>query len=322
MKRFLGGFASSFFFVMSLQSGDWRVSPYFDTKFLTRYDEVSRALVQKEGAQEGFFMTEDAVSINYLWIKRPHARYTMVCCSGFWPGRKEGLATFYAMMPDDCNLLFFDARGHGKSGGKFLSRIWGYGSQEYKDVIGALHFAAKQQPCPLILYGVCAGAFHAVHAVLHLQERGMMHRALHIKGLIFDSGWSSMAEASHTAFASEVDGVLRKTFKEFPWLYRSTNAVASGVLSAAHFCIARPVLYWRRHELSLEDKVNMLDLPVLYIHAESDQYARIEPVKALAEHTPHATYWWIKEQSKHACHHLKLKEQYRDTLLGFIDGVF
>ena len=321
MKRFLAFIVAVFISVLSLHSGDWRISPYFNTKFLTQYDRVTKQLVEKEGLVEGFFLTEDNVSINYLWLKRPNARYTVVYCCGFWPGRKEGLATFYAMMPDDCNLLFFDARGHGKSSGRFLSRIWGYGSREYKDVIGAVHFAAKQQRCPIILYGVCAGAFHAAHALLHLQERGMLHHAMQIKGFIFDSGWSSMRDASRTAFASEVDGILRKRLKQSNWLYRSASAVVLGCVNAAHFCIARPVLYWRKNQMSLVDKIDLIDVPMFYIHAQGDEYAKIEPVKRLAEHTQQATCWWIEEQSKHACHHLKLKEQYRERLLSFIEGV-
>jgi len=304
----------------SLQSGDWKGSPYFDTKFLVQYDLVSQHLIHDEGFQEGFFLTEDTVSINYLWLKRPNARYTVVYCCGFWPGRKEGLATFYAMMPDDCNLLFFDARGHGKSGGRFFSRIWGYGAQEYKDVIGALHFAVKQQRCPIILYGVCAGAFHAVHAISHLQERGMLHHAMQVKGLIFDSGWSSIADVSQTAFVSELDGMVRRRLKQVDWLYRPISAITSIGVQAVHCCIARPVLSWRKKRMTLIDKINHLDIPIFYIHAEDDQYARIEPVKQLAKETKQATCWWISEPSKHACHHLKVKEQYRERLLDFIEN--
>ena len=321
MKRLLILTVASFISVLSILSGDWKDSPYFDTKFLVQHDLVSQHLMNDEGFTEGFFLTEDNVSINYLWLKRPNARYTVVFCSGFFPGRKEGLATFYAMMPDDCNLLFFDARGHGKSSGRFLSRIWGYGSQEYKDVIGAMHFAAKQQRCPIVLYGVCAGAFHATHALLHLQERGMLHHAMQIKGLIFDSGWSSIGDVSRTAFMSEVDGALRKRFKQSNWLYRTTRAVARVSVQSAHFCVARPVLSWRKKRMALVDKIDQLDVPMFYIHAQGDAYARIEPVQKLAEQTKQATTWWISEPSKHACHHLKFKEQYRERLLDFIEGV-
>lgn len=321
MKRLVPISCASILSVFLIQSGDWRNSPYFNTEFLAQYDQVSHHLRNNEGLVEGFFLTEDTVSINYLWLKRPNARYTMIYCSGFWPGRKEGLATFYAMMPEDCNLLFFDARGHGKSTGHFLSRIWRYGTCEYKDVIAAVHFAAKQQRCPIILYGICAGAFHAVHALLHLRDRGMLHQAMHIKALIFDSGWSSLDDVSRTAMISEVDEAMCKQFGKTSWLYESVGLVAKAGVNLAHFCIIRPVLYLRRDEITLADKIERIDVPIFYIHAQGDQYANIEPVKELAEHTKRATCWWISEPSKHACHHLKLKEQYRERLLNFIESV-
>ncbi len=307
-----------------LGADDWSNSPYYDTSFLRQYDSVCRALKEKEGLVEGFFQTEDHVSINYLWLKRPNARHTIVFCSGFWPGRKEGLATFYAMLPDDCNLLFFDARGHGKSTGKLFSRLWRYGFDEYKDVIAAIHWASRQQACPIIVYGVCAGAFHATHAILHLQERGMLHRWLRIKGLIFDSGWSSISEASRTAFASELNGFVYKKgmrlFKNYDVVQKTIKTLLEYGVNALHFCTVRPVLYWRRSQ-DLSGKMGQLDVSVFYIHAEGDEYARIGPVKKLAEQTKRAKHWWIKEPSKHACHQLKLKEQYRERVLDFIANV-
>jgi hypothetical protein len=142
---------------------------------------------------------------------------------------------------------------------------------------------------------------------------------MQIKGLIFDSGWSSIADVSHTAFVSEVDGIVRKRLKESNWLYRPMSAMAKGMVHVAHFCIARPILSWRKKKMMLVDKIDQIDIPMFYIHAQGDQYASIEPVQRLADHTKRATSWWISEQSKHACHHLKLKEQYRERLLNFID---
>ena len=86
---------------------------YFNTVFLSNYDKVKRHLINKDGFINGFLTTSDTIKINYLWLKRPTARYTVILSGGFWPGRKEGLATFYKLFPEDCNLLFFDARGHG-----------------------------------------------------------------------------------------------------------------------------------------------------------------------------------------------------------------
>ena len=321
LKKLFSVLLVCFLSIHAMPSDDWRQSPYFNTKFLVQYDAVCHTLIEKEGFVEGFFPTEDSVSINYTWLKRPNARYTMIFCSGFWPGRKEGIATFYAMLPDDCNLLFFDARGHGKSKGRFLTKLWQYGAHEYKDVIGAACWAHKQQKCPIVIYGICAGAFHAAHAVLRMQERNMLNK-LCVKGLIFDSGWSSIGDVSKTAFTSELNAFAykktRKWFKNYNTVYPPLSKVVRCGVNIFHTCIIRPALYWNK-QTELFDKIGDLSLPTFYIHAECDDYAKIEPVKRLASQTKHATCWWISEQSKHACHHLKLKEQYRDRLLHFLE---
>ncbi len=301
---------------------DWSESPYFDTTFLKQHDQVCRTLIEKEQFVEGFFSAEDKVAINYIWLQRPNARYTMIFCSGFFPGRKEGLATFYEMLPNDCNLLFFDARGHRESEGRFLSSIWNYGSHEYKDVVGAVRWAHKQKQCPIIIYGVCAGAFHAAHALLRMQECGILDR-YQVKGLLFDSGWSSIQEVCRTACTSELNSFARKKIKRLfaqdQRIYPPVSKTIDVCVNVAHFCIARPVLYWRKNKTDLVDKIGKLNVPIFYIHAQGDDYAEIGPIKQLARKTKHPTCWWISEQSKHACHQLKLKEQYYARLLDFIE---
>lgn len=311
----------SFLSVCAADIPDFDSSPYFNTKFLVQYDEVCRTLIEEEGFVEGFFSAEDKVAINYIWLKRPNARYTVLFCSGFWPGRKEGLATFYEMLPKDCNLLFFDARGHGASKGRCLSTLWRYGSDEYKDVVGAVRWAHKQQQCPIIIYGVCAGAFHAAHALLRMQACGILNR-YQVKGLLFDSGWSSIATACRTACSCKLNEFARKKIKSWftndQMIYAPVRKTIEGCVNIAHFCIARPVIYCCNNDLDLIDKVGKLEVPIFYIHAEGDEYAQIDPVKQLARKTKRATCWWISENSKHACHQLKLKEQYHARLLDFI----
>ena len=77
-------------------------------------------------------------------------------------------------MLSDCNILFIDARGHGKSEGSVLKNMWGYGKHEYKDIIAAIKFAHKKNDVPIILYGVCAGAFNSMHALLKLQKKNRL----------------------------------------------------------------------------------------------------------------------------------------------------
>ncbi len=323
-KRWYFGliFVSVFF---SANSQDWQNSPYFNTKFLSQYDAVAHRLITHDGFQDGFFTTEDGVSINYLWLVRPNASYTMILCSGFWPGRKEGLATFYAMLSDNCNILLFDARGHAQSTGRFWSQMWRYGCNEYKDIIGAVAWAYNQRSVPIVIYGVCSGAFNAAHAVLQMQKRNEINR-YNVRGLVFDSGWSSVAEVAHTALPSESERVLNKKIKTGSDMVNSllckmVLAVIRGGVTVGHYCFVRPISWGYKNQTDLIEKIDGISIPIMYIHAKDDTYAPIKAVKQLADKTPRKTCWWITQPSKHACHYLKFKELYRSRLLDFVQSV-
>ena len=301
----------------------WHESRYFNTQFLRKFNIVDQQFA-KEGFQEGFFQTSDDVLINYYWLKRPKARYTLILASGFFPGRKEGVASFYAMMPSDCNLLFFDARGHGKSTGRFLTTLWQYGCTEYNDIIGAISWAKKQADCPIILYGVCSGAFHAAHALTRLSKKEMQN--YDIRGLVFDSGWRSVIEIAKTGGWSEIEKILKKKYKDQSSnlkkiTYSLISNGAYGFLSVAYHLIIKPVLWFTKSTTDLQTKIAAISIPIFYIHAGDDNYAPIDGVKALADNTRQKKTWWIESPSKHAAHHLKYKHAYRTKMLAFIEDV-
>ena len=134
----------------------WEDSCYFDTNFLTDYNAVEQKLINKEGFREVCFSTQDNIKICGLLLERPHAKYNMIFCGGFYPGRKETLSTFFHMVPNNCNILFIDARGHGKSEGGFLTNIHQYGQHEYLDIVAAISFIDKNHylPNPIVLINV------------------------------------------------------------------------------------------------------------------------------------------------------------------------
>ena len=305
----------------------WELSPYFNTKFLTQYKWVTRRLKKVDGFVEGFFKNEDNQSINYLYLKRPDARYTILFCAGFLPGRKEGLASYYAMLPDDCNILFFDARAHGKSQGELI--LWKYGTQEYKDIIAATKFAHNQSNAPIIIHGTCAGAFHAAHAVLEMQRRDLV-TILNIKGLIFDSGWGNVKTTAYSSFhenaqsmllnkCAQLYGAKDKEKVKNRWLYKGASQLLHVTARALHSFVAKPILSIKEYQTKLSGKMSRIAIPTYFIHSTDDMEAPIGPVKQLAAQVKNKQCWWIDKPSRHACHNLKFKQEYKKNLLNFID---
>lgn len=318
-----------FFFMSSSTNEHFDNELLFDTQFLLQYEAVTNHL-KEHGFEEGFFKTKDGCNINYLYLERPNAAYTVILAAGWLPGRKEGLATFYNLLPESCNILFFDARGHGKSSGSLLKTTWIYGIHEYKDMIGAIDFIQERTNTPIVLYGVCAGAFNAAHALIHLQNTDRLQE-YNIKGLIFDSGWASVATASWTVIAAKANESIAKFWAKLygkkwkdvlhTYPYRSTAYVANKILSIIHSIGFFPAYALQNNKTNLFDKIDCLPIPILYIHSHDDEYVPIQHAKYLAKKSKHAHTWWIKKPSKHACHCLKHKEEYKEQLHYFLEKI-
>ena len=303
-----------------IETTSWDQSHYFNTTFLKQYDQVAQELIQHDGFQTGYLETCQDVRLHYLWKKRTNARCTVICCAGFWPGRKEGMATLYSLLPEDCNILLFDSRGRGKSSGGYYA-FWRYGMDEYKDVIAAIDFAQEKDSCRIILYGICAGAFHAAHAVAHEEKS-------RVCGLIFDSGWSSVSTASYTGFTGDMKkniGQVIKNSTAYPLIESLVARMGLGIAQVSmylfHTFLCKPTLYFYHNHTNLLEKINLIAVPILYIHAYDDDRVDIAAVKQLAKHSQKPHCWWIEKPSCHAAHHLKHKHEYRKKLIKFLDFI-
>ncbi len=308
---------------------DLDASKYFDTSFLSNYDLVAQALIKEEGFEEVFFLTPDNINLHGLLLKRPEAKYNIIMCAGFYPGRKEGLASIYTMLPQDCNIFLFDARGHGKSDGSFMSTIYKYGTHEYKDMIGALRFVHRLNKQPIIIHGTCIGAFHTAHAIITLQKNNLL-QYLNVKGLIFDSIPSSVIQMLSTPKNHLKEKVLPALFRSWythdskeqlkqRYLFRITNTLVSGIVSGIELFTTPSLKYYNTHR-HLHNKIHHIPCPILFIHSYDDNYTSIDHAKQLAQKTD-SVCWWINKPSAHAAHALKHKYEYQKTMNNFIQQV-
>lgn len=315
----------------SLAYKKWTASHYLNTRLLTNYKVVSTQL-KCEGFKEGFFSSTDGLAINYLYLNRSNATATIIICCGFLPGRKEGLASFYALLPDNYNILFFDARGHGKSDGTLLTTVWAYGQNEYKDILGAIDFAKEQADnCPIIILGLCAGAYHAARALIYLEEQHKIKDSL-VRGLIFDSGWGSVTASSHSAPLAKIHEIIAKqstallsvkNYREAQnnILVQAVSSIFTLCYSALHTIVFRPLFTLQEPTTNLFDKIHIISVPILFIHSYDDQYVPIANAQALAAKVARKKCWWIKSESKHGCHHLKYSKEYIQKLSAFLNNI-
>jgi pimeloyl-ACP methyl ester carboxylesterase len=303
------------------------MSRYRDTKFLKKYLHVRGAL-KKEGFKEIYFHTPDALKLNALFLSRANARYNVIVCAGWLPGRMEGMATFFSLLPQDCNILLFDARGRGKSEGSLLGKVWRYGVDEYKDIVGALDCLKQINNEPTFLCGICSGAFNAARTLIELKKRDM-HNTYNVKGLIFDSGWGSVLTIASTIIVSGTEARLLSYFRmitkrctkmqrAFAYVHESLMAfvkVSYGVMFHGFF---KYLMLPYQKDTNIFSSIHMISCPILFIHSRDDSYAKCKDITPLIASVFRKKVW-IVDDSYHAKNHLIHHEKYQHALTSFFD---
>lgn len=298
----------------------------YSTAFLRNYKSV-RALLYKVGFEKISFTTSDGINLSGLFLSRPHATCNVIVCAGWLPGRKEGMATFYDLLPENCNILFFDARGHGESEGSLLWGLWRYGIDEYKDILSAISYLNVDNNLPIVIAGICSGAFNATHAIIYLEKNNLLTESK-VKGLVFDSGWGSVLKVITTApiagIKKRIAGLLRSLYTtkrtaRRSILYNISSRCAQHLCTLGNYACALPLAAQYDNVTNLAHKIHEIAIPIFFIHSYGDTYADMNDAVKLSELAPNKQCWWIA-QSSHAKHHLIHKDMYKEKLTAFIEN--
>lgn len=301
------------------------IDQLYSTIFLKNYIAVRQSL-KNYGFKPIVFKTTDNLSLHGLFLSRPNATCNVIVGAGWLPGKKEGMASFYAILPENCNILFFDARGHGESEGSLLWKLWEYGLHEYKDFLGGISYLNNINNLPIIILGICAGAFNATHALIDLEKNNHIVQS-HVKGLIFDSGWGSITSITYTTPPAAIEKRLTtlltliystKKQSRQSLMYKACNLLAQTCYMASYYLCVKPLVKQHEEATTLFDKMRYITTPILFIHSDDDTYATKNDALKLSQLASHTTCWWISK-SYHAMHHLIYKELYKEKITQFID---
>jgi len=105
--------------------------------------------------QDVTFTATDGMRLHGWWIPSAHTadtddehppatwgERTIILCHGFGADKASQLRLVRDLAPNGFNVLAFDFRGHGESGGQFTS----FGDIERRDVLGAVRWVRKNHP--------------------------------------------------------------------------------------------------------------------------------------------------------------------------------
>ena len=300
-----------------LSNYDLDKSPFSQKKLLDDKDGTRDKMI-KRGCISVDFRTSDNKKINALLRFHPKAVANVIVLVGWNPGRVEGASLLMDMLSrEKYNILFVNVRYHGRSEpGSLWWHLTDLGVHEPKDVIAALNFLRYQTrhimngtttidttQKPIFIYGICAGAFHALNAVKDLKKDEVDQ--LGLRGIIADGAWGRVSEVvKETGLAmGSKNKVAQKLLMIVKWLFFDRS--------------------FKRHESKtcLYGKIGDLQVPVYFFHAKDDERARLKHVKALLgdlHRTGKNPSVYLFDGNCHGALYLKWKYLFRNALVAFL----
>ena len=148
---FLFGFVPYFlagaFTVRTFQMKDAENEGLTPASFQLAFEEVS-------------FNARDGVPLAGWWVPAENAKGAVVLVHGLNRSRIEMARKLPFLHNAGWNVLLFDLRRHGTSGGTVRSLGWG----ERLDVLGAVDLARQRAPLPIVAWGISFGGAAVVLA--------------------------------------------------------------------------------------------------------------------------------------------------------------
>ena len=204
--------------------------------------------------------TEDGLELDAWYVPaRSRTDRSVIVMHGY-PADKGNVLPATIFLQEMFNLLFFDFRYLGKSGGKYSS----LGYHEQKDLAAAVKCLRALGQRRIGLYGFSMGG--AV-ALMGAEENG-------VDAVVADSPYASLGNMLHHSY---------RYFGPFRLLFTATTAV-----------LARLILNADIKDVSPVESAKRLDLPVLVIHGTDDDQIPVQNAHELKEANGKIDLWLLE----------------------------
>ncbi|RYM05005.1 alpha/beta hydrolase [Sporolactobacillus sp. THM7-7] len=256
------------------------VRPFFTMSAFDAQTKESFAIESPHGYRiHGYFIPADP----------PNEKKFMIFCHGVTVNRLASVKYANLFLRRGFNVILFDERRHGKTGGKTTS----YGYYEKDDLAAIVHWVKNRFAGQILLgiHGVSMGA-----ATL-----------LQYAGLVEDGADFYIADCPYSDFFRQLHYLLRKDYHLPKW----------------------PILPVTQLVLRLRDGYSLRDVsplaavrnishPVLFIHSEKDAYIPAGMTRELYEAKPGSKKLFIPEDGGHACAYAENREGYEKVIDRFL----
>lgn len=216
----------------------------------------------------------------------------VVLCHGIWTGRRECLPLALRFREAGYNVLVFDFRAHGTSGGRFTS----VGHHEANDVIGAVQYLMERpevDPSRIGVVGFSMGAAATIQAAARCDD---------IAVLVADSAYASFIDAARYSFRL--------------------------VTRVPHFPMANLAMQWAKWLLNVDaTQLRPVDVigriaprPILLTHGVLDEIVPVRHAYTLFQAAEEPKELWIVPDVHHVGARDRDPEGYFARVEGFLSA--
>lgn len=240
------------------------------------------------------FASSDGIPLVGWWIPAKVSNQPIIVMCHGQNGSMDGDVHQAKMLHEaNFNVLMFDMRGHGQSGGKYVTM----GIREVLDLRAVLNFVHQNyQTQPIGVLGLSMGALVAI--------RGASEASSYIKCLVLD-GTTGDIHVTMTRWLTEKH-IPKFVVKPFMWLALRLAAIYSDT-PIHHVDPARWIGQVR-------------DCPMFFIHSEHDEFVDLSVIQNLQSLTEEPTDLWIVSDCKHREAYAKHPVDYQERVVGWFRG--
>ena len=235
------------------------------------------------------FLASDGVSLLSAWFipaKKPKA--TIIYLHGVGDNKMSGLMLAKVLHEHHFNVMIYDSRAHGESGGKYCT----YGYYEKHDVQVAIYEAQKKYATGKIgVFGTSMGAAIALQAAA-IEPR--------ISAVVAEASFATLRQVT-------VD--YQKRLLRLPWHFLRNIAMKKSE-SIAHF---------KHREISPIQSVKNIYVPVFFIHGKNDTFIKYQYSEELYAAANEPKELWLIDDARHSNVHEVGKEEYEEKIVRFFE---
>jgi uncharacterized protein len=234
--------------------------------------------------------TSDGIELKGWWIPAKAATRTLIFLHGYGGTYDPDLKYVPAFHAKGFNVLLFDFRAHGRSGGGYTT----VGALERRDCLAALDFALERGSRAIGLLGFSMGGRVAI-----LTAPGCPQ----VKAVVSDGGPALLSTVALVELQRK--GIPRWLGKILAFMMELGMCLCSGI----------DVF----HQEPLLQAAKLSPLPVLFIHGDHDPYTHLDELERMVRAAgPNAECWRIAEAG-HRDADVFRPDEYNKRVMAFFE---